>query len=266
MTELYRLVEAALLQKDPQLKCDQVEILQSDWLLGRLDLVEQSKILPLDDPGRPQQPELVEPRNLAARSFATENGRISLLHSIAHIEFNAINIALDAVYRFRSMPCQYVSDWLLVASEEARHFRLLEQELRSRNSFYGAYQAHRGLWDMVCKTRDNPLHRMALVPRVMEARGLDVTPALIKKFEQVDDLSAVNLLKIIYRDEIGHVRIGNDWYRYLCKQQGLDPVSTFQALLQEYMGGRLRGPFNWPARLEAGFDEAELRLMEQSHT
>lgn len=266
MAELFQQIEAALLQRDPQLKCDQVGSLQADWQDENLDLVPQSEILSIDDPGRPQRPELVEPRNLAGRSFATESGRISLLHSIAHIEFNAINIALDAVYRFRSMPRQYVSDWLLVASEEAKHFRLLERELRSRDSFYGAYQAHRGLWDMVCKTRDNPLHRMALVPRVMEARGLDVTPALIEKFEQIGDRSAVGLLNIIYRDEIGHVRIGNDWYRYLCQQQRLDPKATFQKLVKHYMGGNLRGPFNWPARIEAGFDESELKLLEQTLT
>lgn len=263
MADIFQLVEAALLQQDPQLKCDQVGALQADWQNGSLDLRPQSRILSIDDPGRPQRPELVIPRNLANRSFATESGRISLLHSIAHIEFNAINIALDAVYRFRSMPRQYVSDWLLVASEEARHFCLLEGELRRRGSFYGAYQAHRGFWDMVCKTRDNPLHRMALVPRVMEARGLDVTPGLMEKFEQVGDRTAVELLNIIYRDEIGHVRIGNDWYYYLCRQQGLDPKPTFQKLLRHYMGGNLRGPFNWPARLEAGFDEHEIKLLEQ---
>jgi uncharacterized ferritin-like protein (DUF455 family) len=191
------------------------------------------------------------------------SGRICLLHAFAHIEFNAINIALDAAYRFREMPRQFVSDWLLVASEEARHFQLLSQELGRRGSYYGAHRAHRGLWDMVCKTRANVLHRMALVPRVMEARGLDVTPAMIAKFEQIDDQVAVEILQTIYRDEVGHVRIGNHWYQQLCAQQELDADETFRELIKVYMGGKLRGPFNWPARIEAGFQAAELGALEE---
>jgi uncharacterized ferritin-like protein (DUF455 family) len=161
------------------------------------------------------------------------------------------------------MPEQFISDWLMVATEEARHFQLLEHELRQRGSYYGAHHAHRGLWDMVCKTRHDVLHRMALVPRVMEARGLDVTPAMIAKFKQNDDRAAVEILEIIYLDEIGHVRIGNHWYGYLCEQQGLDAERTFRDLVIQYMDGKLRGPFNWPARIEAGFQETELSALEQ---
>jgi uncharacterized ferritin-like protein (DUF455 family) len=234
------------------------------WRQGELDYDPRSIILSVDDPGRPQKPELVDPRKLERRGVATEAGRVRMLHAFAHIEFNAINIALDAVYRFRQMPRQFVGDWLLVASEEARHFQLLEQELRQRGSYYGAYRAHRGLWDMVCQTRDNVLHRMALVPRVMEARGLDVTPGMIAKFGQFGDQAAVDILEIIYRDEVGHVRIGNHWYYSLCKQQDLDARETFRDLVKRYMGGKLRGPFNWPARLEAGFPAAELSALEQS--
>ena len=263
MAELFQQIEAAILEPDADCKCELTTQLHHAWQQGELNYSPQSKILPIDDPGRPQKPELVDPRKLERRSVATESGRICLLHAFAHIEFNAINIALDAAYRFREMPRQFVSDWLLIASEEARHFQLLSQELKQRESYYGAHLAHRGLWDMVCKTRANVLHRMALVPRVMEARGLDVTPGMIAKFKQIDDQVAVEILEIIYRDEIGHVRIGNHWYHRLCEQQGLDADETFRELIKLYMGGKLRGPFNWPARIEAGFQAAELSALEQ---
>lgn len=260
---LYRQVEAALLQPLTDLKCEQVRQLQADWGLGLLDSAAIDPLLAIDDPGRPEQPELVEPRQLKQRSSATELGRICLLHALAHIEFNAINIALDAVYRFRSMPVDYIRDWLAVAADEARHFALLNQALLARGSFYGAFQAHSGLWDMVCKTREDVLHRMALVPRVMEARGLDVTPAMIDRLNQAGDGPAVEILEVILEDEITHVRIGNYWYEYLCQQRGLDRNTTFQALVAKFLDGRLRGPFNHPARLAAGFDAAELELIEQ---
>jgi len=263
MPELFRQIESALLETDPASKCDLTAALYGCWREGELSSFSESPILPIDDAGRPDLPLLVDPRQLAKRSVATESGRIKLLHAFAHIEFNAINIALDAVYRFRQMPTQYVDDWLRVASEEALHFQLLEQTLRERGSQYGAYPAHRGLWDMVCKTRHDALHRMALVPRVMEARGLDVTPMMIIKFAQVDDAAAVAILERIYRDEIDHVRIGNHWYQKLCDQQGVDAQSTFRTLIDRYMGGKLRGPFNWPARLEAGFAAGELSALEQ---
>jgi uncharacterized ferritin-like protein (DUF455 family) len=264
MPELFQQLEAALLETDPTAKCDLAARLFAGWRQGKLVVHTHSPILPIDDAGRPEAPSLVDPRQLEKRSVATEAGRIKLLHAFAHIEFNAINIALDAAYRFRQMPLQYVDDWLRVASEEALHFQLLEQALDERGSYYGAYPAHRGLWDMVCKTRHDALHRMALVPRVMEARGLDVTPLMIKKFGQADDAAAVAILERIYRDEIDHVRIGNRWYQLLCDQQGLDAESTFRALIDQYMGGNLRGPFNWAARIEAGFSAEELSSLEQS--
>ncbi|MDH3760951.1 MAG: ferritin-like domain-containing protein [Gammaproteobacteria bacterium] len=263
MADFYRRVEAAILTSDPAAKCRLTDELQQSWDAGCEVGDPDSEILPIDDPGRPLEPELVDPRQLPRRGFASEEGRIRLLHAFAHIEFNAINIALDAVYRFRQMPANFRSDWLLVATEEARHFQLLQAELLRRGSYYGACQAHRGLWDMVCKTRDNALHRMALVPRVMEARGLDVTPAMITKFRQFDDLAAVDIMAVIYRDEVGHVRIGNYWFNRLCEEQSLDAEVTFRKLVDSYMGGKLRGPFNRPARLEAGFRRQELDALEQ---
>ena len=263
MPELFQRIESALLETDPAAKCDLAARLYGDWRKGDRVVHTHSPILPIDDAGHPEAPLLVDPRQLEKRGVATESGRIKLLHAFAHIEFNAINIALDAAYRFRQMPSQFVEDWLRVASEEASHFQLLEQTLGDRGSYYGAYPAHRGLWDMVCKTRHDVLHRMALVPRVMEARGLDVTPLMIKKFRQADDAPAVAILEQIYRDEIEHVRIGNHWYQSLCDQQGLAAEATFRALIDRYMGGKLRGPFNWPARIEAGFSATELSSLEQ---
>ena len=262
MPELYRQVESAILQSEPELKCELAAQIYRDWRARRLELDGAQEILPIDDPGRPVAPALVDPRTLQRRSSATPEGRILLLHAIAHIEFNAINIALDAVYRFRELPRQFIDDWLFVAQEEARHFSLLERELRQRGSYYGSSAAHAGLWDMVCRTRHCALQRMALVPRVMEARGLDVTPGIIERFRQARDPAAVSILEMIFRDEIGHVRIGNGWFEYLCRERAVDPRATFAALVDEYLGGRLRGPFNRSARIEAGFDESELDALE----
>jgi uncharacterized ferritin-like protein (DUF455 family) len=261
---LYQVVEEALLESDPVRKCDCVAILPELWHCGDLRKDQTRSILPIDEPGRPDLPRLINPRKLSKRTTASESGRIALLHAFAHIEFNAINIALDAVYRFRQMPDQFISDWLLVASEEAKHFSLLNQYLNDQGSCYGACDAHNGLWDMVCKTRDDVLHRMALVPRVMEARGLDVTPGMIERFGNIGDQRAVEILQVIYADEVGHVRIGNHWYGYLCEQRGVNPADTFRELIEIYMQGKLRGPFNWPARLQAGFEESELRELEQA--
>ena len=263
MAELYRHLQAAILETDPEAKCDAAARLHRDWRQDGLNVDPGSPLLPMDDPGRPARPRLVDPRELPRRSFATPEGRIRLLHAFAHIEFNAVNIALDAVYRFRDLGPGYIGDWLGIAAEEATHFCLLETELRRRGSRYGAYEAHGGLWDMVCRTRDDPLHRMALVPRVMEARGLDVSPGMIARFRQFDDLRAAEILQVIYRDEIGHVAIGNYWYGRLCAERNLDPPATFRGLVDDYMGGSLRGPFNIEARLEAGFEAAELEALQR---
>lgn len=263
MAELFQGLEAALLESDAATKCALATALHRQWREGALEIDPSTQVLDIDDPGRPAEPVLVDPRKLRRRSVATADGRVIMLHAFAHIEFTAINIALDAAYRFRDLPQAYVGDWLKVASEEAIHFGLLEQALVDRGSFYGAFPAHRGLWDMVCKTRHDALHRMALVPRVMEARGLDVTLAMIDRFAQVGDQAAVAILQRIYQDEIGHVRIGNRWFQALCDRRGVDAQATFRCLLGEYMDHPLRGPFNRAARLEAGFAESELDALEQ---
>jgi len=260
--KLYSALYQAIMQVQVERKCQLVDELVSDWMGGRLQRHDDGGIEPIDIPGRPQRPSLVDPREVPRRTLATEQGRVIMLHSFAHIEFNAINLALDAAYRFREMPDDFISDWLQVAREEVKHFRLLQDYLQQLGSFYGAYDAHNGLWDMVCKTRHDVLHRMALVPRVMEARGLDVTPGLMKKFAGIGDQQAVDILQVIYDEEIGHVAIGNRWYQYCCAQRELEPRNTFKKLIEQYFSGQLRGPFNHAARLQAGFEQDELEQLE----
>jgi uncharacterized ferritin-like protein (DUF455 family) len=262
--KLYQTIQDAMLEPDPVRKCQAAADLFERWSRGKLSRDNGFPVLAIETPGKPELPRLVDPRELSQRSTSSHGGRISLLHAFTHIEFNAINIALDAAYRYRQMPDQFISDWLAVASEEATHFSLLSQHLYDQGSFYGELDAHSGLWDMVCKTRDDVLHRIALVPRVMEARGLDVTPGIIKRFSNIGDQRAVEILQLIYRDEIGHVRIGNHWFRYICEARNLNLVDTFRELVDQYLKGGLRAPFNWEARLEAGFEETELKAMEQS--
>jgi uncharacterized ferritin-like protein (DUF455 family) len=216
-------------------------------------------------PGYPAKPELVAPRFVKRRSMITTEGRAVLIHALVHIEFNAINLALDAIWRFADMPHAFYADWLQVADEEALHFSLLAEHLQSMGYAYGDFPAHNSLWEMVDKTRHDVLARMALVPRTMEARGLDAVPALRDKLAQAGDMKAAGILDIILRDEIGHVAIGNRWYGYLCEQRACDPVSTYARLATEYAAPVPRGPFNLPARRAAGFSDLELAaLIEQN--
>jgi uncharacterized ferritin-like protein (DUF455 family) len=183
------------------------------------------------------------------------------LHSLAHIEFNAINLALDAIWRFPEMPEQYYADWLKVAKEEAFHFTLINEYLQTIGYSYGAFQAHNSLWEMVERTQDSIIARMALVPRTMEARGLDAVPMIRDRFKQVKDARAVEILDIILRDEIGHVSIGNHWFNYLCNKAAISPISTYRDLARQYRAPKLRGPFNLDARKQAGFTVEELSLL-----
>jgi uncharacterized ferritin-like protein (DUF455 family) len=212
-------------------------------------------------PGRPARPRLVAPGALAARSAFTREGRAALLHAVAHIEFNAINLALDAVWRFAALPADYYLDWMRVAGEEALHFTLLAEHLATLGHAYGDFDAHDGLWSMAERTRDDVLARMALVPRTLEARGLDATPAMREKLMRADDVRAAEILDVILRDEIGHVAIGNRWYRWLCDRDGLDPLPTYAMLAARHHAPRLKAPFNLEARRAAGFDAAELAAL-----
>ena len=217
---------------------------------------------PADMPGRPVRPLLVAPRHLAQRGLDQPEGRAALVHAVAHIELNAINLAWDAVQRFPAMPEEFAHDWARVADDEARHFTLLLGRLLALGYDYGDFPAHDGLWSMARATAGDVLARMALVPRVLEARGLDVTPGMIDRLEGAGDAETAACLGIILREEVGHVALGSRWFRWLCEQRGLAPRETYFRLLAEHMGGRIRCPLNHPARLAAGFDEAELARLE----
>ncbi|WP_309679486.1 ferritin-like domain-containing protein [Polaromonas sp.] len=215
-------------------------------------------------PGCPPRPELRSHLDVPKRSPHTREGLAALLHAVTHIEFNAINLALDAIWRFDGMPRAYYLDWLTVAAEEAEHFSLLRAHLQTLGHDYGDFAAHTGLWDMTAKTSHDVLARMALVPRTLEARGLDATPPMQARLRKVGTpaaLRAVEILDIILRDEIGHVAIGNHWYRHLCNQRGLDPIKTYAQLASQYGAPRLKGPLNLDARRQAGFEDDELVLL-----
>lgn len=181
-----------------------------------------------------------------------------LIHSLAHIEFNAVNLALDALWRFPDMPPEYYADWLRVAAEEAIHFSMLVAHLKLLGHQYGDFPAHDSLWEMVEKTRGDVVARMALVPRTLEARGLDAIPPLRAKIAQAGDMDAAKILDRILQDEVGHVEIGNRWYNFLCQQRALEPRATYDELAARYEAPVLKGPFNIEARRRAGFTEAEL--------
>lgn len=239
--------------------------LHADWRSGGLDSAAAALRAPIDRPGQPPKPELVPAQGVPRRRPDTTQGRAALVHALAHIEFNAINLALDAAHRFAGMPPAYYADWVVVAHEEALHFELLATHLATLGHAYGDFPAHGGLWEMALKTAHDPLVRMALVPRVLEARGLDATPRIVDKLRAANDARLVEILAIVERDEIGHVAIGSRWFGWLCAQRGVEPEATFRRLLVEYDAPALKPPFNLAARRQAGFSEPELAwLQEQS--
>lgn len=256
---------AALRLTDPAQKVAATHAAAS---LGATDAIAADPLRRADDdlgvPGRPERPLRVAATAVQKRSPFTPEGRAALIHSICHIEFNAINLALDAVWRFDGMPEAYYRDWLRVADEEAQHFTLLHAHLQGMGWRYGDFPGHDGLWSMCEKTKHDVLARMALVPRTLEARGLDATPLIQTKLKRVntpDALRAVEILDVILRDEVGHVAIGNHWYRWLCARAGLDPEATYPALVARYEAPRLKPPFNLEARGRAGFSAEELRAL-----
>ena len=252
-----------LLMADPANKAAAARALLDAGRAGALMLDAQAPLAePPLLPGRPPLPRLVPADQVPRRSPFTLAGRAALLHAITHIEFNAINLALDAVWRFAGMPDDFYRDWLQVAGEEALHFSLLRAHLQTLGHDYGDFDAHDGLWSMTHSTRNDIVARMALVPRTLEARGLDATPPIQAKLAKAGDHAAVAILDIILRDEVGHVAIGNHWYRWLCERDGLDPVALYPELLKRHAAPRLKPPYNLAARRSAGFTEAELRWLE----
>ncbi len=216
---------------------------------------------PAGIPGRPARPRLVAHITLKPPSLRTSAGIAALVHAIAHIELNAIDLALDICWRFPGMPEAFYRDWLRIAQEEAKHFSLLREHLLTLGFDYGDFDAHNALWDMAERTQHDLLARIALVPRTLEARGLDASPGVKRKLVGAGDHRAGDILDIILSDEIGHVAAGNRWYRFLCEQRGLDPLATYAELAARHQAPKLRAPFNLEARRAAGFDEAELAAL-----
>jgi len=247
-----------LLIRDPDDKAQATMALDDTGLpcAAGLCLTEPAQL-----PGRPDRPPLVAPARLRQRAVGTREGRAALLHALAHIEHNAINLALDACWRFGAMPAAYYRDWMSVARDEARHFWLLRAHLATLGCRYGDYPAHDGLWEMVVKTRDDVLARMALVPRTLEARGLDASPAVRQRLASVGDSAGAAIIDVILHDEIRHVAIGNHWYHHLCRARGLDPLAQYAELSVRYDAPALHGPFNLAARKAAGFTDSELACL-----
>jgi uncharacterized ferritin-like protein (DUF455 family) len=253
---LFDAAHDALMIGEPAAKIAAVRNLHDAFVRGATNRAATTAAVALPEPGRPQRPMLVAPRELAQRGLGTIEGRAALIHAVAHIEFNAINLALDAVYRFRDLPQDFYADWLQVAADEARHFELLQARLADLGHAYGDFPAHNGLWDAACRTAHDPLVRMALVPRVLEARGLDVTPGMIARLREVGDHETVAVLAVILAEEVAHVAAGTRWFRHCCTVAGVDPEPTFLGLLRRYEAA-IRPPFNRAARAEAGFTAAE---------
>ena len=227
---------------------------------GPLD-ADEALAEPAGIPGRPARPPLVPHTALKARSMRTVEGRAALIHALAHIELNAIDLALDIVWRFPGLPEVFYRQWIGVAREEALHFELLHAHLRTLGFTYGDLPAHNALWEMADKTRLDLLARLAIVPRTLEARGLDASPPIKAKLVGAGDHRAGEILDIILRDEIGHVAIGNAWYRQQCAQRGLDPITTYALLAERHQAPRVRGPFNLEARRAAGFTDEEMQAL-----
>ena len=264
MTSLFDAARACLDATSPDQKVALTQQYAAAFARGEFATLEDvTSPQPIRMPGRPALPRLVPAKALPQRGIGSTEGRAAFVHAIAHIELNAIDLAWDAVYRFRDLPGDFYADWVSVANDESRHFVLLRDRLRELGFDYGDFDAHNGLWEMAEKTAHDGLARMALVPRVLEARGLDVTPGMIAKLRNLGDSVTVEILELILREEVAHVAAGSHWFRWYCERAGMEPRTTFRELLAKYAGPTLRGPFNHHARLLAGFDQEEIDALEQ---
>ena len=259
---LFEEIASCIALCDPVRKCAAVAELASAYADGSLRYDPETEPPPVEQPGRPDRPLLIDPARVPRRRLGSPAGRTALVHAIAHIEFNAINLALDAACRFRDMPRDYHGDWIRVAADEARHFAMLTARLADWGVGYGDFPAHNGLWEMAERTAHSCLVRMALVPRVLEARGLDVTPGMIARLRQSGDEETLRILEVILADEISHVSIGTRWFAPCWARAGQDTGETFSHLLRTCNTGTVRGPFNRPARLQAGFTPLEIDRLE----
>jgi len=263
---LHKAALAALRLSDPQQKCAAVARLKSACDAGALVPVAGEPVELVIEAGRPARPVLVPPGEVPNRRLSAAGGHAALLHAIAHIEFNAINLALDCAYRFRDLPEDFYRGWIDVAAEEAYHFSLVCTRLQDLGAAYGDFPAHDGLWQMTVKTAHDPLARMALVPRVLEARGLDATPPIMAKLRKIGDEATLQVLEIILSDEIGHVALGDRWFRYFCAARGLAPEDEYRSLIEAFDAPWPKPPLNRSARLAAGFSAQELDDLERSRS
>ncbi len=255
---LFDAARACIEATAPAAKVALTHELAAAFFAGHVDVGASAAVEPIGLPGRPASPRLVSPRELPRRGLGSVQGRAALVHAVAHIEFNAINLAWDAVFRFRGMPDAYYADWVRVADDEARHFRMLTARLAELGHAYGDFDAHDGLWDMAVRTADSCLERMALVPRVLEARGLDVTPGMIARLGNAGDGETARILERILEEEVAHVAAGSRWFAWCCARLGVEPQATFAGLLERHLGDAVKGPFNVEARRQAGFSVGEL--------
>lgn len=263
MKNVFELAEAFFQQTHVDEKLAMTHQAWHAYTTGDLTFTSDRPVLPIDQVTFPERPELLAPRQMPRRKLTTPAGVAAFFHAIAHVEFVAIYLAWDILYRFRGMPEQFYQDWLRVADEEAQHFELIRTHLRAMQVDYGDLPAHSGLWDHAKDTADDLPGRLAMVPRCMEARGLDVTPALIEKFSILGDDASVAILTRILTDEIGHVELGSYWFKFVCQQRGFEAEAKYRELIdQYYIGGKPKGPFNRELRKIAGFSDAEIDWLE----
>lgn len=254
---------AAIASADLDLKADLTQETARRWFARTLSMRSPlDPVLPAR-PGRPEKPDLIPPKHMEKRSLHTLKGRIALLHALAHIELNAVDLALDIVARFTTerVPHSFFDGWMQVAFEEAKHFRLIRDRLRELGADYGDLPAHDGLWQAAHDTRNDLTARLAVVPLILEARGLDVTPTLQMKMRETGDHASADILDIIYNDEKGHVAVGAKWFRFLCAREKKDPSATFRQLVRSNFRGPLKPPFNDVARAEAGLTPSFYRAL-----
>lgn len=257
---LYARARAALVEADVDAKLAASERLWADWQAGLVDLAPYPEASAVTEAGRPARPQLLPPKAMPRRELNGPGGHAALIHALCHIEFTAVNLALDAAYRFQGLPPAYYADWLRVAAEEVLHFRLLRDHLRGLGHAYGDLPAHGGLWETALHTAHDPLARMAVIPRYFEARGLDATPGVQAKLRGYGDVAGAAILDVVLRDEIGHVAAGDRWFRHLCRERGLEPGAEWHRQLAAARLPVPRGPFNAEARAQAGFPVGEMGL------
>jgi uncharacterized ferritin-like protein (DUF455 family) len=263
MNNIFDFAEACLCRVDID---EKLVLSKQAWQLyqqDKLSFTANSAVKDMSAVKFPEKPELLAPRFMPHRKLGSKEGMQAFYHSLAHIEFVAIYLAWDMLYRFRDMPKQFYIDWLQVAYEETLHFEMIREHLRSLGLEYGDLPAHKGLWEHAQETDYDVLARLTIIPRCMEARGLDVTPMMIKKLANFNDEAGVKILTRIYEDEKTHVQFGSHWFNHQCQTQKINPEETFKHyLLKHYNQGKPKGPFNREVRLQVGFTKNEMDWLE----